>query len=98
MQWQRVRCSERNSEITQYVLQYSPEGSDKVKEESVLRTSDNNQMYTATVTRLQPLSRYAFTVAAVNADGEIGPNTTVTVTTTAPESKINCTVFMTLYQ
>ena len=86
MQWQRVVCSERNSEITHYALQHSLEGSDRVTEVSVMGTNDSNRMYMAT--RLQPLSRYTFTIAAVNRDREAGPNTTVTVTTAAPESEI----------
>ena len=84
MQWQRVLCSERNSEITHYDLRYSLEGSDSDRIERVQGTNDSNRMYTAT--KLQPLSRYTFTIAAVNSDGQTGPNTTIDATTTAPES------------
>ena len=87
VQWQRVNCSERNSNITHYLLQYSPEGSDIIKEEEILGTDDINRMYTAN--RLKPLSEYTFTIAAVNSGGQRGPNTIVTATTSAPESKIN---------
>ena len=87
MQWQRVMCSERNSEITHYDLQYGLEGSG-IGTEPMSKTNDSNRMYTAI--RLQPLSRYTFTIAAVNSDGQTGPDTTVTVTTTAPESEILC--------
>ena len=89
VQWQRVICSERNSEITHYLLQYSraPEGSDIIKEEEVLGTDDSNRTYTAN--RLHPLSEYTFTIAAVNSEGQRGPNSTVTATTSVPESKIN---------
>ena len=87
VQWQRVICSERNSEITHYLLQYSLSlvGSDNIIKE-VLGTDDSNRTYTAN--RLQPLSEYIFTIAAVNSGGQRGPNTTVTATTSAPESKI----------
>ena len=87
VQWQRVVCSERNSEITHYLLQYSLEESDRIKEVRVPGTDDSNRMHTAT--RLQPLSVYTFIIEAVNSGGQRGPNTTVTVTTSAPESKIN---------
>ena len=86
MQWQRVVCSERNSEITHYHLQYGLEGSGIGTVVRVLGTNDSSRMYTAT--RLQPMSNYMLTVAAVNSDGQIGPNTTINVTTTAPESEI----------
>ena len=86
MEWQRVRCSERNSEITDYVLQYSLEGNDRFTCVRVSGTNDSNRMYTAT--RLQPLSRYTFTIAAVNSDGQKGLNAAVTVImTSAPESR-----------
>ena len=85
VQWQRVICSKRNSEITHYLLQYSLSlaGSD-IKE--VLGTDDSNRTYTAN--RLQPLSEYTFNIAAVNSGGQRGPNTTVIATTSVPESKI----------
>ena len=56
-------------------------------------TDDSNRMYTAT--RLHPLSEYIFIIEAVNSEGQRGPNTAVTVTTSAPESKINyCNVII----
>ena len=93
MQWQRVSCSERNSEITHYLLQYSLEDSDRVTEMRVSGTSESNRVYTAT--RLQPQSRYTFIIAAVNSDRQRGPNTTVTVRTSAPESRkiILCIIY-----
>ena len=84
VRWQRVRCTERRSEITHYFLQYSLEDSDRVIEVKVLGTSDENRMHTAT--RLHPLSRYTFTIAAVNSNEEMGPNVTVMAMTSAPES------------
>ncbi len=87
VQWQRVICRKRNSEITHYLLQYSLEGSNRIEQVEVPGTDDSDRMYTAV--RLQPLSEYKFTIAAVNSGGQRGPNTTITVTTSAPESKIN---------
>ena len=86
VRWQRVRCSERRSEITRYILQYSLEDSDRVTEVSVPGTSDSDRMYTAN--RLQLLSAYTFTIAAVNRAGQRGPNTTISAMTSAPESMI----------
>jgi hypothetical protein len=85
VQWQRVICSERNSEITHYNI--SLEGSDGIKEVEVSGTDDSDRMFIEA--RLQPLSEYKFTIAAVNSGGQRGPNATITVTTSAPESKIN---------
>lgn len=84
VQWQRVRCTERRSEITHYILQYSLEDSDRVTEERVRGTSDEDRMFTAT--RLQFQSTYTFTIAAVNSAGQRGPNTTIIAMTSAPES------------
>ena len=88
VQWQRVRCTERRSEITHYILQYSLEDSDsaRVTEERVLGTSDEDRIFTAN--RLQLQSTYTFTIAAVNSAGQRGPNTTITAMTSAPESMI----------
>lgn len=86
MQWKRVRCSERNSEISRYVFQHSLEGSNRFTCVSVSGINDSDRTYTAT--RLQPLSMYTFTIAAVNVAGQRGPNTAVTVITSAPESTI----------
>ena len=92
VQWERVICSERNSEITHYLLQYSLKGRDRMTEVRVLPlgTNDSDRVFTAT--RLQPLSEYTFTIAAVNSGGQRGANTTVTTMTSVPESKINCNV------
>ena len=87
VQWQRVRCTERRSEITHYILQYSLEDSDSVTEVSVRGTSGEDRMYTAN--RLQLLSTYTFTIAAVNRAGDRGPNTTITAMTSAPESMLH---------
>jgi hypothetical protein len=80
-----VICIERNSEITHYLLQYSLEGSDRIKQVEVSGTDDSDRMYTAV--RLQPLSEYTFTIAAINSGGQRGPNVPLTVTTSVPESK-----------
>ena len=85
MQWRRVVCSERNSEITHYILQHSLEGSNRFTCVKVSGTNDSDRIYTAT--RLQPLSRYIFTIAAVNSAGQRGPTTTLITVTSAPESK-----------
>ncbi len=75
-----------------YPLQYSLEGSNRIEEVEVSETDESNGMYTIVLVRLQLLSTYTFTIAAVNSGGQRGPNATVTVTTSAPESKTNFNV------
>ena len=91
LQWNRVACIDRNSEITHYALYYSLEGSGESGEVSVPRADDSERMYT--VTRLQPQSSYTLAIAAVNNYNQRGPNNSITVTTSEPESKIDCQSF-----
>ena len=86
VQWNRVNCRERNSEITQFVLHYSldKEPEEEPREVTVAGVSDQERMYT--LTRLQPQSGYTVAVAAVNNGGQRGPNTSIALTTSEPES------------
>ena len=86
VQWNRVNCRERNSEITQFVLHYSldKEPEEEPREVTVAGVSDQERMYT--LTRLQPQSGYTVAVAAVNNGGQRGPNISITLTTSEPES------------
>ena len=45
----------------------------------------SDRMYT--VTRLHPASAYTLTIAAINTNGQRGPNVSINVTTDTPESK-----------
>ena len=87
VQWERVNCRDRNSEISHYALSYSlANGSEENQiEKNVLGVGDIDRMYN--ITRLQPLSVYTVSIAAVNTNGERGPNTSITVSTDSPESK-----------
>ena len=85
VQWERVDCRYRNSEISHYSLRYSlDDGSEEMNQIDV-GVGDRN--LTSTVVRLQPRSTYTVSIAAVNTNREEGPYTAITVTTSAPESK-----------
>ena len=87
LQWERVSCIHRNSEISHYILRYSlvVDGSDMDRRcASVQGVGDEDRMHT--ITRLHPHSMYNVTVAAVNVNGEKGPVSKITITTNAPES------------
>ena len=88
VQWGRVSCRKRNSEISNYTLRHSlADGSEKGQREvNVSGVGDSDRMYT--VTRLHPDSPYTLTIAAVNTNGQKGPNISINVTTDTPESKI----------
>ena len=79
VQWGRVSCIDRNSEITGYTVQYSQTGSFTTVMESVSGTSDSDRMFTAS--GLIPHTSYTFEVAAVSSEGA-GPFSTGTVVET----------------
>ena len=87
VQWKRVRCRERNSEISHYILHYFlADGSEgRQREVNVLGVGDSDRMYT--VTRLHPASSYTLTIAAVNTNDQRGPNISINASTAPPESK-----------
>ena len=89
VQWERVNCRDRNSEISHYALSYSlsNESKENQREVNVLGVGDTDRMYN--ITRLQPHSVYTVSIATVNTNGERGPNTSINVSTDAPESKNN---------
>ena len=64
---------------------------DETTQMTITGTDENNRMYTAT--RLHPMSIYTFTITAVNSGGEMGPNTTISTTTAAPESNTSSSKF-----
>ena len=68
--WDAVNCTERNSNITGYVVRYTPpstSGNDRVM---VARTGDAGGM--VTIDGLTPSTRYYIQVAAVNFNGSVG--------------------------
>ena len=65
--WNHVDCTDRNSEITGYTLQYnSTDG-------TATNTSLPANITTYTVTGLAPSTNYSVRVAAINSNGEVGP-------------------------
>ena len=85
VQWGRVSCIDRNSEITGYTVRYGQTGSTTMSNESVLGTS--NRMFTAS--GLIPRTSYTFEVAAVSSEGTGPFSIEITVKTTVPEGKHN---------
>ena len=89
VQWGRVSCIDRNSEITGYSVRYGQTGSATTVMESVSGTSDSDRMFTAS--GLIPLTSYTFEVAAVSSEGT-GPFSTGTaVETSVFEGTLLCT-------
>ena len=85
IQWGRVPCIYRNSNITGYTLHYSRGGGSTVSV-SVSGTGQSERTYTATL--LAPSTSYSIQVAAVTSTGVTGPfSTTVTETTSPPRSE-----------
>ena len=85
VQWGRVRCIDRNSEITGYTVRYGQTGSATTVMESVSGTS--NRILTAR--GLIPRTNYTFEVAAVSDEGTGNFSTGTTVETAVPEGKRN---------
>ena len=83
VQWGRVRCIDRNSEITGYTVRYGQTGSTTMANESVSGVSD--RMFTAS--GLIPRTSYTFEVAAVSSEGTGPFSTGTTVETAVPEGK-----------
>ena len=85
IQWGRVPCINRNSNITGYIVRYSRGGGSTVSV-SVSGTGQSERTYTATL--LVPSTSYSIQVAAVTSTGVTGPfSTTVTETTSPPRSE-----------
>ena len=83
VQWDRVRCIDRNSEITGYTVRYQTGGATVMQ--SASGTSD--RMFTAS--GLLPRTNYTFEVAAVSDEGTGNFSTATTVETAVPEGKRN---------
>ena len=66
VQWGRVRCIDRNSQITSYTVRYRKTSNPPFTTKSVTGTSDVNRRLTAS--DLEPCTSYRFEVAAVNSE------------------------------
>ena len=70
VQWERVDCLQRNSDITGYVVSYGRRGNESSGEtETVMGTTD----LAYTVMELSASTEYFVMVAAMNSDGVTGP-------------------------
>ena len=84
VQWGRVSCIDRSSEITGYTVRYGQTGSTTTVMESVSGTSDSDRMFTAS--GLIPRTSYTFEVAAVSTSNGTGSfSTGISVETTVLE-------------
>ena len=85
IQWGRVPCINRNSNITGYTVRYST-GDDSTVNVSVSGTGQSERTYTATLLAFN--TSYSIQVAAVTSTGDTGSfSTTVTETTSPPRSE-----------
>ena len=93
VEWDRVDCLQRNSEIIQYGVTYAPTSDRNNVQNNYV--SVNNRMYTAT--RLQPRTTYIFNVWAESqhstAEDFISLSATTTVTTSIPDGIPKLTKF-----
>ena len=88
--WDAVSCIERNSNITGYVVRYTPPSTSGTDSVMVSGTGDAGGM--VTIDGFTPSAQYFIQVAAVNSDGDIGVLSTVlTVQTALGASKCICT-------
>jgi len=86
--WDAVNCAERNSNITGYVVHFTPpstSGNDRVM---VSGTGDAGGM--VTIDGLTPYTQYSIQVAAVNSDGSIGLATASLSVTTSGDLYMYC--------
>ena len=89
--WERVKCIERNSNVTGYVVTYSrtEDGNDLARAagnpemSTIIGTDPGNRIFTAT--GLIPRTSYTFSVSAMNSDNQNGVSISTTGSTSTPE-------------
>ena len=89
IKWDRVNCLERNRNTDSYVVAYYPTSNPNEKGGATIPgTRDGDRMFS--LTGLPPRTGYKFEVYANNPllRGVTGAIATITVSTTAPQSKI----------
>ena len=89
IQWDRVNCRERNGRTDSYVVIYYPTSNPSEREAMIVSgTGDDDRMFS--INGLPPRTSYTFGVEASNPlvrdPGALIAN--ITVSTTAPQSKI----------
>ena len=78
IEWDAINCIERNSNITGYVVRYTPPSSGGTDSVTVAGAGDAGGR--ATIGGLAPSTQYSIRVAAVNSDGDVGVFTVTSVT------------------
>lgn len=86
IQWGRVNCLDRNSEIIGYTVHYGRSTTNERITAIAHGTEERERMFTAR--RLSPCTNYTFEVTALNKYGEDGlQRANVTTRTLPPESE-----------
>ena len=87
IQWSRVSCLERNSEITGYRVRYlqSESPTSITKEANISGVMESDRMFI--ITGLNPRTSYMIEVMAVNRKNQLGPPANISVITTFPQGK-----------
>ena len=80
--WDAVNCIERNSNITGYVVHYTPPSTSGNDSVMVSGIGDAGGM--VTIDGLAPSTQYSIQVAAVNSNGDVGVLSTALSVQTAP--------------
>ena len=84
--WDAVNCTERNSNITGYVVRYTPPSTSGNDSVMVAGTGGAGGM--VTIDGLAPSTQYSIQVAAVNSNGDVGVfSTALSVQTATVTSK-----------
>jgi len=82
--WDAVNCTERNSNITGYVVHYTPPSTSGNDSVMVSGTGDAGGM--VTIGGLTPSTQYSIQVAAVNSNGSVGvPTALLSMNTSSGE-------------
>jgi len=82
--WDAVNCTERNSNITGYVVHYTPPSTSGNDSVMVAGTGDAGGM--VTIGGLTPSTQYSIQVAAVNSNGSVGvPTALLSMNTSSGE-------------
>ena len=83
IQWNRVECLKRNSEITGYRMRYYQSPTSTAKEVNISGVMESDRMFT--ITGLNLNTSYEIEVMAVNRENQFGPPVNINVTTTIPK-------------
>ena len=90
--WDAVSCAERNSNITGYVVHYTPPSTSG--NDSVMVAGTGGAGGTVTIDGLTPSTQYSILVAAVNSDGSVGLATASLNVTTSGELYMYCNLLI----